>query len=588
MKKGKAAFLTRLPLRSPLLAVVVAVVAAAGVAVVVNSFAASPSGQDMPTGDLTGWKRIFAEDFTKDAATGSWAGTCAQGADKIVYTGATGTQWRAYPDCYLDTYQKLPYRSDQVLSVHDGTLDFYLHQVDGKPAGANPSPVISGSSQYQAYGRYSVRMRTDTKNLSDYYIAWLLWPQTEADWKCAETDFPEGGLSGSSVTAFAHYGCDGSQNAFSKAVDLTQWHTYTQEWTPGVRKFYLDDVLVGTATTQVYDKPERWQLQTETKGMGTTTGHLYVDWAVVWSYSPGTVAGTPTPTVTATPTPTPTPTATPPASVKIMPLGDSITLGWNYYPGTNYPPPGGYRTLLWQKLVQQDGANIDFVGSLNSGPPTLGDKDHEGHSGERIDQIRANIDTYLASAKPDVVLLMIGTNDILQSLNLSAAPSRLQDLVDRICVDRPTAKIVVSSIVPRPGLDSAVNAYNAAIPGVVTASKNKGCDTSFFNMNSYMTSADISTSDNTHPTTPGYDKMAQAWYPTVKALYQSIVAPTPTPTATSPATKPSDINKDGKVNVFDLSVLLSKWGTADATSDINGSGKVDVFDLSVMLSQWTG
>ncbi len=212
----------------------------------------------------------------------------------------------------------------------------------------------------------------------------------------------------------------------------------------------------------------------------------------------------------------------PATPVKIMPLGDSITLGWNYYPGTSYPAPGGYRTLLWQKLVQQDGKNIDFVGSLSSGPSTLGDKDHEGHSGWRIDQIRANVDIYMASAQPDVVLLAIGTNDILQNYDLPNAPSRLQDLVGRICTDKPSTHIVVSTIPPRPGLDSRVNAYNAAVPGIVAASESTGCDTRYFNMNSYLVASDIATSDNTHPTMAGYDKMAEAWYPYVSSLYDEL------------------------------------------------------------------
>jgi hypothetical protein len=127
----------------------------------------SPSGQAMPIGDLPGWKQIFAEDFTVNAPTGSWGASCATDPDpanKIVYTGANGTQWRTYPDCYTDTYQHRPYRSDQVLSVHDGVLDFYLHNVNGQPAGANPSPVINAAtaSQYQTYGRYTVRFKTTT------------------------------------------------------------------------------------------------------------------------------------------------------------------------------------------------------------------------------------------------------------------------------------------------------------------------------------------------------------------------------------------------------------------------------------------
>lgn len=50
--------------------------------------------------------------------------------------------------------------------------------------------------------------------------------------------------------------------------------------------------------------------------------------------------------------------------------------------------------------------------------------------------------------------------------------------------------------------------------------------------------------------------------------------------------KPADLNADKVVNVFDLSIMLAKWGDADAAADLNGNGKVDVFDLSILLSSW--
>ena len=50
---------------------------------------------------------------------------------------------------------------------------------------------------------------------------------------------------------------------------------------------------------------------------------------------------------------------------------------------------------------------------------------------------------------------------------------------------------------------------------------------------------------------------------------------------------PSDINHDGKVNVIDLSLLLSNWGKS-GNGDVNGDGTVNVIDLSLLLSTWTG
>lgn len=50
----------------------------------------------------------------------------------------------------------------------------------------------------------------------------------------------------------------------------------------------------------------------------------------------------------------------------------------------------------------------------------------------------------------------------------------------------------------------------------------------------------------------------------------------------------SDLNKDGKVNLVDFSILLFNWKTSDAVADINQDGTVNLTDFSIMLSNWTG
>jgi len=50
----------------------------------------------------------------------------------------------------------------------------------------------------------------------------------------------------------------------------------------------------------------------------------------------------------------------------------------------------------------------------------------------------------------------------------------------------------------------------------------------------------------------------------------------------------TDLNKDGKVNLVDFSVLLFSWGTDDPVADINMNGKVDLQDFSIMIYYWTG
>ncbi|MBI2596057.1 hypothetical protein HYW46_04980 [Candidatus Daviesbacteria bacterium] len=51
-------------------------------------------------------------------------------------------------------------------------------------------------------------------------------------------------------------------------------------------------------------------------------------------------------------------------------------------------------------------------------------------------------------------------------------------------------------------------------------------------------------------------------------------------------TLPGDLNGDNKVDIIDLSVLLSHWLGTDAGSDISKDGKVNIVDLSILLSNW--
>ena len=60
----------------------------------------------------------------------------------------------------------------------------------------------------------------------------------------------------------------------------------------------------------------------------------------------------------------------------------------------------------------------------------------------------------------------------------------------------------------------------------------------------------------------------------------------------TPKTLNSDLNRDGKVNLVDFSILLFHWGTSGGTSnppaDINGDGIVNLTDFSIMIFNWTG
>ncbi len=195
------------------------------------------------------------------------------------------------------------------------------------------------------------------------------------------------------------------------------------------------------------------------------------------------------------------------APVKIMPLGDSLTYGYNSSNG------GGYRLPLWNDLISQ-GANVDFVGSQQNGPENF-DADNEGHSGWRIDQISANIVNWLTTYQPQIILLHIGTNDIIQNDDVADAPTRLSNLINQITSTLPNATVFVAQIIPlNSSLDSEVVSYNAAIPGIVQAA---GPNVHMVDM--YDAVAASLLPDNIHPSDYGYGLMANVWYTALLPLF---------------------------------------------------------------------
>jgi lysophospholipase L1-like esterase len=202
--------------------------------------------------------------------------------------------------------------------------------------------------------------------------------------------------------------------------------------------------------------------------------------------------------------------------IRVMPLGDSITEGTQV--------PGGYRNGLWQRLAS-GGYRVDLVGSQFNGPSSLGDHDHEGHPGWRIDQLDANIVGWLRATGPRTVLLHIGTNDVLQNFNLSGAPGRLSTLVDRITATAPDAEVFVATIIPlsNAGQEANARAFNATIPSMVQSEANAGKHVHLVDMHSALTTADLI--DGVHPTANGYDKMAAAWYAALRAVPGSLTSP---------------------------------------------------------------
>ena len=120
-------------------------------------------------------------------------------------------------------------------------------------------------------------------------------------------------------------------------------------------------------------------------------------------------------------------------TLSVYPLGDSITFGLS---GPYASTPGGYRGYLASDLSAVN-IQVSYLGTSTANPPVSADVNsfrHDGHSGFRIDQVDTDLHSSdpssgsdggywmtggagHSSIRPDVVVLLIGTNDVLQAFD---------------------------------------------------------------------------------------------------------------------------------------------------------------------------
>lgn len=250
----------------------------------------SPSGAAMPTVSRPGWNYIWGEDFNTPAPRGSF---------DTIYANTV----QSYPDTYFDTSRNAgrpaatqgQYDTARVVSVQNSICEKWLHTEGTRPKVAAllpklPTTIPSTKWTYRLYGRQEVRARVIMPG-PGFKFAWLLWPQSDSRMTDGEIDGPEQNFRDLGHCSFFIHHTTGTiapeQYGTSITTDLTQWHTFTREWSPGRVRQLVDGVVVQDHTERIPNTPMRWVLQTETEISATPPNPLIqtvvqIDWAAAW------------------------------------------------------------------------------------------------------------------------------------------------------------------------------------------------------------------------------------------------------------------------------------------------------------------
>lgn len=204
--------------------------------------------------------------------------------------------------------------------------------------------------------------------------------------------------------------------------------------------------------------------------------------------------------------------------LKILPLGDSITEG----------VPCTYRYTLDQTL-RRAALPFEFVGSTSDRHHYPGDwdSDHEGHSGWTTHDIQRYLDGWLNGYTPDVVLLHLGTNDIVSiaygvrggllqtHCTFENSLEALTQIIRRLRAANPRVTILLAKVLPifdadpHSPIHTTLHAWNAALSSLPAALAHPTSMIIPVDMYDGFDAEDLV--DGVHPNDAGAAKMARRW-----------------------------------------------------------------------------
>ncbi|MDR2749135.1 MAG: GDSL-type esterase/lipase family protein, partial [Clostridiales bacterium] len=240
---------------------------------------------------------------------------------------------------------------------------------------------------------------------------------------------------------------------------------------------------------------------------------------------------------------------------RVMTMGDSITYG--YSSTHSEEQTGGYRKELWTRLTQA-GQGVEFVGRQTNGLNYIGSHNNEGWSGATIQEHLDNLD-YEMAYNPDIITLMIGTNDIHRNITPEKTAELLDTLITRIFekFGSNKKKLYVAKITKRD--DSGgnkymprIDTYNSLIEGLVAKHKSQGKNIALADMYAPIESTIPDMFDGLHPSLSGYSKMGDVWFDAIKADF-GITGSEQNKAAGKPVTESVETKTAAKATDRDLS-----------------------------------
>ena len=285
------------------------------------------------------------------------------------------------------------------------------------------------------------------------------------------------------------------------------------------------------------------------------------------------------------------------SGVDIMPFGDSITSGFFGGPSIR----GGYRREL-EKTFLALGADFDFVGEFRAGGSYgLIDTDMQAKLGFSIEQVTEQFAGGVAQYQPEIVLVLVGTNNHWAHPIYEDFVLRYETLVNMIHTNSPESEIVIATV-PKFGCCRAEAEFwtqewvddrnSTVIPNMNRALTDVAEKHAFIEVVDYYSTLDPTTDlvedgDFVHPNIYGARKLADVFLSAIASHDRGLFDADSIDTLANEIRNAStdlifDLDGSGQVDAGDLDffvheLLETEFGDSDLDGAFQSSDLVSVF-----------
>lgn len=201
------------------------------------------------------------------------------------------------------------------------------------------------------------------------------------------------------------------------------------------------------------------------------------------------------------------PAATRAEPLRVMALGDSIAQGQ----GSSHE--AGFRMRFWNRLHEAS-VDVDMVGGKTNGPETF-DGRHQAYPGVRTYGISAACYEKVRKYQPDIVLLVVGSNDCCGDVpfNPLSFEVNFSVLLDRIFSAKRDVKLFVATAPPtkyRPD-DVPKSVLNRVIRGYIKERTEESGEAIQVVDIEPLLDHRKDMADSKHPNDAGYEKIGDAF-----------------------------------------------------------------------------